>query len=164
MEELNNSFTKGCVDADLATDEASRDHLITAMGFLLNDAALQKRGAIFQPPPTLYNGLFIWLQTFAICIISSVTVAFRSLVSWSILDLTNPTETKRCVAWCYVICIMILLSLEDVEMAIIRGQLQCKTYKNLSQLLWRRSPLCRGGLPPAPFWSTKQPALLVAHP
>ena len=55
MEELNNSFTKGCMDADLATDEASRDHLITAMGFLLNDAALQKRGAIFQPDQMKYS-------------------------------------------------------------------------------------------------------------
>ena len=55
MEELNNSFTKWCVDADLATDEASGDHLITAMGFLLNDAALQKRGAIFQPDQMKYS-------------------------------------------------------------------------------------------------------------
>ena len=57
MEELNNSFTKWCVDADLATDEASGDHLTVAMGFLLNDAALQKRGAAFQPDQLKYSRL-----------------------------------------------------------------------------------------------------------
>ena len=49
MEELNNSFTKWCGDAKLATDEASGDHLITGMGYLLNDAAMQKRGDPFDP-------------------------------------------------------------------------------------------------------------------
>ena len=57
MEELNNSFTKWCVDADLATDEASGEHLITAMGYLLNDAALQKRGDLFDPKQLRYTRL-----------------------------------------------------------------------------------------------------------
>ena len=57
MEELNNSFTKWCVDADLATDEASGDHLITAMGYLLNGAALQKRGDLFDPKQLRYTRL-----------------------------------------------------------------------------------------------------------
>ena len=57
MEELNNSFTKWCVEAKLATDEASGDHLITGMGYLLNDAAMQKRGDPFDPKQLRYTRL-----------------------------------------------------------------------------------------------------------
>ena len=57
MEELNTSFTKCCVDAELDTDDASSDGLVTAMGFLLNDAALQKRGTAFQPDQMKYSRL-----------------------------------------------------------------------------------------------------------
>ena len=57
MEELNTSFTKCCVDAELDTDDASSDGLVTAMGFLLKDAALQNRGTAFQPDQMRYSRL-----------------------------------------------------------------------------------------------------------
>ena len=42
---------------DLHTDDASSEGLVTAMGYLLNDAAIQKRGTAFQPDQMKYSRL-----------------------------------------------------------------------------------------------------------
>ena len=57
MEGIDNSFTKWCVDQGLTKDDASGSTLITAMGYLLNDAAAQKRGDSFDPKNLLRSRL-----------------------------------------------------------------------------------------------------------
>ena len=49
MDGVNNTFTKWCEDQGLTRDGASSDTLITGMNYLLNDAAVQKRGEEFDP-------------------------------------------------------------------------------------------------------------------
>ena len=49
MDGINNSFTKWCEDQDLTEDNVSGGTLVTAMRYLLNDAAVQKRGDEFDP-------------------------------------------------------------------------------------------------------------------
>ena len=57
MDGINSSFTKWCVDEGLTEDEVSRNTLITAMNYLLNDAAVQKRGEQFDPKKLLRSRL-----------------------------------------------------------------------------------------------------------
>ena len=57
MDGINSSFTKWCVDEGLTEDEVSRSSLITAMNYLLNDAAVQKRGEEFDPTKLLRSRL-----------------------------------------------------------------------------------------------------------
>ena len=58
MEEYTNSFTKWCTDNILEEDSSTgtqpsgpvlAERLDRAMGYLLNDAAQQKRGKVFDP-------------------------------------------------------------------------------------------------------------------
>ena len=57
MDGINSSFTKWCVDEGLTEDEVSRSTLVTAMNYLLNDAAVQKRGEEFDPKKLLRSRL-----------------------------------------------------------------------------------------------------------
>ena len=59
MDGINNPFTKWCIDQGLAEDgdSFSCDTLITAMNYLLNDAAVQKQGEQFEPEKLLRSRL-----------------------------------------------------------------------------------------------------------
>ena len=57
MDGINNPFTKWCVDQGLTEDDVSCDTLVTAINYLLNDAAVQKRGEQFDPKQLLRSRL-----------------------------------------------------------------------------------------------------------
>ena len=57
MDGINNSFTKWCEDQGLTREGASSSTLVTGMNYLLNDAAVQKRGEEFDPEKMLRSRL-----------------------------------------------------------------------------------------------------------
>ena len=57
MDGINNSFTKWCDDQGLTKEGASSSTLVTGLNYLLNDAAVQKRGEEFDPKNLLRSRL-----------------------------------------------------------------------------------------------------------